>query len=84
MVNQSEQLRSDSLQGFHQAADDLVANLRLELDHFKKKVTETPESFVIEHKPGYTGGGNLGIGYFLALLALGSLGIWLDRKKETF
>ena len=81
LVNLSEQLRSDSLNGFHLAADNLVTNLQAELDRFKKKVKEMPESYAIEHKPGYTGGGSLGAGFALTLLIFGGLALWSGRKK---
>lgn len=81
LVNLSEQLRSDSLNGFHLAADNLVSNLQAELDRFKKKVKEMPESYAIEHKPGYTGGGSLGAWYALTLLILGGFSLWSGRKK---
>ena len=81
MVNLSEQLRADSSKGFHMAADDLVKNLQDELDRFKEKIKEMPESYAIEHKPGYTGSGNLGSEYALILLFLGGLATWSSRKK---
>lgn len=81
LVNLSEQLRADSLKGFHLAADNLVANLQEELDRFKEKVKEAPEFYAIVHKPGYTGGGSLGGGYAVTLLLLGGATLWLRRKK---
>ena len=81
LVNLSEQLRADSLSGFHEAADQLVANLHNELNRFKEKIKEQPESYVIAHKPGYTGGGSLGGVYGLTLLALGGFALWHGRKK---
>jgi rhombotail lipoprotein len=81
LVNLSEQLRIDSSNGFRLAADNLVANLQGQLNRFKEKVKEMPKAYAVEHKPGYTGGGSLGGGYALALLTLGGLAIWLDRKK---
>jgi rhombotail lipoprotein len=80
LVNLSEQLRTDSLQGFHLAADDLVPHLQAELDRFTQKVKEMPESYAISHKPGYTGGGSLQAGYVLILFLLGGFGIWSGRK----
>lgn len=83
LVNLSEQLRSDALQGFKMAADDLVQNLRDELDRFRRKVKEMPESYTVEHKPGYsaTGGGSLGPGYTVALLFLGGVALWSGGKN---
>lgn len=81
LVNLTEQLRSDSSLGFRLAADDLVVNVQDELNRFKQKVKETPESYEVAHKPGYTGAGSLGGAYVLTLLGLGGLALWLDRKK---
>ena len=83
-INLSEQLRNDSLNGFHLAADDLVKNLQDELDRFKERIKEMPESYEIKHKPGYTGGGSLGSEYAVILLILGGLALWSGRKKQEF
>ncbi len=80
-VNLTEQLRIDSLDGFHLAANTLVANLQDELNRFKEKIKEMPEEYIIEHKAGYTGGGSFGASYALALLFLGGLALWSERKK---
>ena len=81
LVNLSEQLRKDSMEGFNKAADDLVVNLKEELDRFKEKVKEAPQAYHIAHKPGYTGGGSLGGIYALILLMLGGIASWSGRKK---
>jgi len=81
LVNLSEQLRTDSYNGFRLASDDLVANLKDELNRFKEKVKEMPEAYAVERKPGYTGGGSLGGAYALTLLTFGGLLLWLGRKK---
>ena len=69
------------MQGFNRAADDLVINLKDELDRFKEKVKETPQTYHIAHKSGYIGGGSLGSIYAVILLLLGGLGLWSGRKK---
>jgi rhombotail lipoprotein len=81
LVNLSEQLRVDSSDGFRLAADDLVVNLQGELNRFKDKVKEMPETYAVEHKPGYTGGGSLGGGFALVLITLGGLTLWLGRQN---
>jgi rhombotail lipoprotein len=78
-VNLSEQLRTDSLNGFHIASDNLVVNLKDQLDRFKTKVKEMPEAYVVEHKPGYTGGGSMGAAFSLLLLSLVGLALWRGR-----
>ena len=80
-VNLSEQLRADSLKGFHAAANDLVINLKEELDRFKEKVKRTPESYRVVHRSGYTGGGSLGGIYAIILITLGGAALWSGRKK---
>ena len=79
-VNLSEELRKDSMEGFYNAADDLIINLNDALERFKEKVKERPEEYTISHKAGYTGGGSLGLLYSIVLVMLGGLGLW--RRKE--
>ncbi len=80
-VNLSEQLRDDSMKGFHEAADDLVKNLRDELELFKEKIKEMPESYDIVHKTGYIGGGSMGGVYAVILIILGGLALCHGKKK---
>ena len=80
-VNLSEQLRADSSKSFYLAADELVENLKDQLDRFKEKVKQMPDSYAITHKAGYTGGGSLGSVYSVILLILGGLALWTGRKK---
>lgn len=80
-INLSEQLRRDSLQGFHTAAEDLVANTREQLEQFKLRVKEMPSSYVVEHKPGYTGAGSLGGIFSFILLGLGTFALWSGRRR---
>jgi len=56
-VNQSEELREDSRKGFELAADDLVVNLKAELERFRQRIKERPEEVKIIHSSGYSGGG---------------------------
>lgn len=76
-VNLSEQLRMDSAEGFSLAADQLVMNLKDQLERFKEKVKQRPEEYVVKHRAGYTGGGSLGAGYALLVLGLGG---WALRR----
>jgi rhombotail lipoprotein len=78
-VNLSEQLRTDSLDGFRTASDNLVVNLQDQLERFKTKVKEMPDAYVVEHRPGYTGGGSMGGVFSLLLLGLGGLAVWRGR-----
>jgi rhombotail lipoprotein len=79
-VNLSEQLRTDSLDGFRNASDNLVVNVRDQLERFKTKINEMPQTYVVAHKPGYTGGGSMGTAFSLLLLGLGAFALWRGRK----
>lgn len=80
LVNLSEQLRNNSIDGFHLASDNLVVNLQDQLERFKTKVKEKPDIYVIEHKPGYKGGGSMGAVFSLTLLCLWGLTLWRGRR----
>lgn len=77
-VDLTAELRSDSAKGFEQATDELIRNLQTQLELFRERVKQAPESVRIEHRPGYTGGG-----FMHAWLALG-LGfiLWLRRFRS--
>jgi rhombotail lipoprotein len=81
LVNLSEQLRANSAEGLRLAADDLVVNLKAELEQFKQKVKEKPAEYQVVHQEGYKGGGSLGGPFALAMLLLGCLAVWRTRRK---
>jgi rhombotail lipoprotein len=76
-----QDLRADSAKGFDLATNDLIKNLKVQLEDFRTRVKASPGEVKIEHKPGYTGGGALG-GEFVAALAVLGLSAWLARKKS--
>ncbi|HLP24227.1 MAG TPA: rhombotarget lipoprotein [Acidobacteriota bacterium] len=61
-------LQEASAKGINDASAQMTANLAQELELFKVRAKEEPQNVRIEHKPGYTGMGDLG-GAFVALLA---------------
>jgi len=68
-VNLAEQLRADSLEGFRLATEDMIANLKTELQAFKTRLEEQPELAEVRHAEGYDGGAGA-IGWALPGLAL--------------
>lgn len=73
--------RVDAGTGFDLATDDLIKNLKVQLEAFRERVKSAPGQVArIEHKPGYTGGGSFG-GMFAAALAVLGLARWLWRKN---
>jgi rhombotail lipoprotein len=81
LVNLSEQLRLDSLNGFRLAADDLVVNLQSALDRFKLKVKEKPAEYIVEHQAGYSGGASIDGLFAVVLLLLGGLALWREKVR---
>jgi rhombotail lipoprotein len=80
LVNTLTGLRDDSVKGYTDAAKDLTANLQVELEHFKIRAKEEPESIHIEHKAGYVGGGALDA-WFAGGLALLVAGRYLRARR---
>lgn len=73
-INLSEELRSDSVKGFKEAAEKMAANLDSQLTKFREKLKSEPEKVKIVHRKGYSGGGAFGlIECFLILLSLVAL-----------
>lgn len=82
-VNQSEELRKDSNAGFDAAAKEMIVNLDQQLATFKEKVKERPEEYKVNYSSTYTGsrgGGNLDGYALLAILGLGGIFLWRQRR----
>ena len=81
LVNLSEQLRKDALEGFKQASTDLIKNLDQQLTLFRAKVKEAPQDYKIVKTSGYTGGGS--IDPLFLILAAVFCGLRLMPLKKT-
>jgi rhombotail lipoprotein len=69
-VDMERRLRDDSSKGFNEATDDLIKNLKMQLEDFRLRAKQAPGTVArIEHKPGYRGSGACD-GIFAAALAL--------------
>jgi rhombotail lipoprotein len=88
-IRTDAELRSDSSRGLAEATRDLSVNLQRELDLFKTRVREEPQSIRIEHKPGYNGAGSTEIPFAVLFLLLaaarhcGISGIFQSRKAGS-
>ena len=73
--------RVDGAKGFELATDDVIKNLKTQLEAFRERVKTAPAGTVarIERKPGYTGGGSFGAGFIVAGLLL--LGVRSLRRR---
>lgn len=69
LVRNDYELQKASLGSLQEASTQMTTNLAQELELFKVRAKEEPQTVRIEHKPGYTGGGALD-GPFAVLLAL--------------
>lgn len=81
-VNESKELREDSVEGFTIASHDLIVNLDTQLQLFKEKVKDAPEEYKITNKPGYTGGGSIDIVMVLFMGVVGGFGFWSRRRQN--
>jgi rhombotail lipoprotein len=84
VVEARARLRRDSTTSFDQAADDLIKNLQVELTAFRERVKNAPAGAQvarIEHRPGYTGGGAVGVWFATALALLGAAR-WLKNRAS--
>lgn len=79
LIRSQDELRGDSALGLTQAADDLTLQLQRELDSFKVRIREEPQSVRIEHKPGYSGAGSLEGGFAVLLALIFSISRWHRR-----
>lgn len=74
-------LQQASVQSLAAAADQMTTGLAQEIELFKTRIKEDPQSVRIEHKPGYTGAGALE-GLFAALLLATLAGHRLLRRRS--
>ncbi|HEX2860190.1 MAG TPA: rhombotarget lipoprotein, partial [Lacunisphaera sp.] len=72
LVRNDHELRKASARSIEEASAQMTASLTQELELFKVRAREEPDTVKIEHKPGYTGGGAFDASFALGLgLALG-------------
>jgi rhombotail lipoprotein len=74
----TQRQREDGAKGFEAATDDMIKNLKTQLEAFRERVKTAPAGSVarIEHKPGYTGGGSFGGLFAAAFLLLCGVRRW--------
>jgi rhombotail lipoprotein len=70
LFRSAHELSKDSAVGIEQAAAQMTTALAQEIELFKVRAREEPDTVKIEHKPGYTGGGSLDTGFALVLITL--------------
>ncbi len=76
-----EKRREDSGKSLQAATDDLVKNLKTQLEDFRTRVKEAPGTLArVEHKPGYSGGGSFDGAFAAALVLLAGAQRWRRRS----
>lgn len=85
VINLSEQLNLDAAKGFELAADELVVNLKTELDRFKEKVKSSPQKYeVLEKNPAtgeyQRGGGALDLAFSGLILLIAAMAVPTGKK----
>lgn len=81
-INLSEELRTDSETGFHQAVDEMIKNLGQQLVAFQEKVKTSPEDFQVVHTSSSKGGGALDAASAALIGALLMGGAWWSRRAR--
>ncbi|WP_371189620.1 rhombotarget lipoprotein [Thalassotalea maritima] len=71
-INLSQELRADSLEGFEQATNAMIGNLKLQLEKFKASLKSNPETANVTFREGYRGGalGGLALTFMVFFIAL--------------
>lgn len=81
LIRADQSLQQASLRSLQTASVQMTDNLAKEIDYFKIRIKEEPESVRIEHKPGYIGAGSLeGIFAGLLLAALAGYRLFFCRS----
>jgi rhombotail lipoprotein len=80
LANLSGVLRQNSKAGFEKAADNLIVNLKSELERFKVRIKEKPDTVKITYSPSYRGGGYWGGVFSLVMIALLGAGLYREYK----
>jgi len=82
-INLTEQLREDSFLGFEESQKKLIKNLEIQLELFKNKVKESPESYKITKSQGYSGGGSIDSLFLFLLTLIGGYKLFQKRKGRA-
>lgn len=67
MVDVARVLREDGARGFDEATAEMIVNLKAQLAEFRERAKNPSGEVQIVHKPGYTGGGALPVGFAVAI-----------------
>jgi len=70
LIRTDEELRRDSATSLNEAAKQMTTNLAQELERFKVRAKEEPDTVKIEHKPGFSMGLGSIDGWFAAAAGL--------------
>jgi len=89
LVDQSQELRTDSDRGFSEAAQSMIANLDVQLALFKEKLKERPEEYKVVRTPAYVasrsggggGGGSVDNIMLLLFIGLGVGFLWIKGRR---
>lgn len=82
-VNLSRQLREDRERGFKEAATNLVAGLKVQLEEFRERVKSAPTEYKIVNKPGYAGAAAFGETGAMLACGMGACYLWTRRNRRS-
>lgn len=82
LIRNDYELQKSSAKSLEEASAQMTLNLAHELELFKVRAKEEPETIRIEHKPGYTGGGDLGGIFAGALVTMILIGRYAVSRRN--
>jgi rhombotail lipoprotein len=80
LIQVGETLRRNGAASLEIATDHMIENLTQELENFRERVKAAPDTSIkIEHKPGYTGAGDLETWFAISLVGIM---VWVGLKDR--
>ena len=83
LVNLSEELRADSLNGFEEATTNMISTLDVQLSKFREKIKKQPDQVKVVKRKSYSGGAAFGIFEGVILLYLLVVTLVKNKSKES-
>ncbi|MFO1318846.1 MAG: rhombotarget lipoprotein [Burkholderiales bacterium] len=82
LFGDGHELRSDSMDGYRMAAQDMIRNLDHQLVAFADRTKERPEEYKVVKTADYKGGGDVGIEGLIGIVAVAGALAWSRRRDR--
>lgn len=81
LFGEGQELRSDSVDGYRMASQDMIRNLEIQLDAFADRVKEKPEAYKVVKSENYRGGGDTGWAGLALAAAVAGAAAWHRSRR---